>query len=160
LLAQDNIQRSDPMQQQGRTAGEADLVTRPQLRPEPEYDAGIGLYGPQNAGPEISFLVRLGRKLDDAQTAFSASRNDPLITERRESPKNDASAFGREGACQNEAILANRAKVRGEPIAYVKCVHLRLHNKRLISIGHAKITNVPQQAPALVGSSIFPSAQL
>jgi len=117
--AQQEVERHDEVDEEGRAAGEEHLVGAPQLAARRPEQAQVRSRRPQGAGAEVGAVVRARREAQDAQAPGPGRLLDERSAARGEPGQKHVLPGRRPLAREVEAVLPDRPEIRRQPVAEV-----------------------------------------
>ena len=118
-LAPDEVAQHDEGEHERRRPGEQHLVRPPDRRRRGAQQAQVGPYGPAQAFPPALLGVVRRRHPHDRQATGPVLLHRPQRTPRRQADEDHVPPLAGVLAGEAEAVLADRAEVRRQPVAQV-----------------------------------------
>ena len=120
FLAQNEIGWSDPMQEEWRTSCEKDRVRPLHVTPQAENEPRIRLRGPKQPRAVASFVIGISLEFYFAITPRPDYFRLVAIAARGEPGKRDVITFRGQFACEYQAVLADGAEIRRQPVTDIE----------------------------------------
>ena len=117
LLAQQEVRRHDPVQEERRATGEQDLVGGLGVFPRATQQSSVRCGSPERTLAEMGAFVRPGQHAHRSQRPLTGLLVFGLVGRRGESDQRNVGAFGGETAGFDLGVLADRAEVGRQPVA-------------------------------------------